>query len=223
MARKLCNICNTRPVDSAAGISGACVPCYEEGGWENAHQDNNHNGLTEVLRAVMETEKDRTGADVYKIGAVELRKVAQKAKVKNAAKFKSAELRAEILRTVEVEQAGCWICHPELNEAQKVSKTRAPSIGEKKSRVGQKINVPLRAPGELKAAVVERAAVNLPVQVSSNKDGSVTLDITTPTFVMVLAWDRLGRYDYDRSVASVNGKAKKVRNVAEALRLLTEA
>jgi hypothetical protein len=65
--------------------------------------------------------------------------------------------------------------------------------------------------------------VNLPVQVSSNKDGSVTLDITTPTFVMILAWDSYGRYDYARSVASVNGKAKKVRNVAEALRLITEA
>lgn len=223
MARKLCNICNTRPVDKSIGISDMCVPCFEEGGWENSHGDRNHDGLTEVLTAVMETQKDRTGADAYVVGAVELRKLAPKAGVKNAAKMKSAELRAEILRVVEVEQAGCWICHPELNEAQKVSKTRAPSTGEKKSRVGQKINVPLRAPGELKAAVVERAAVNLPVQVSSNKDGSVTLDITTPTFVMILAWDALGRYDYDRSVASVNGRAKKVRNVAEALRLITEA
>jgi hypothetical protein len=222
MARKLCNICNTRPVDRAAGIEDSCVPCYEEGAWENTHQDEAHESLREVLASVMETEKDRTGADVYKIGAVELRKVAGKAGVKNAAKFKSAELRAEIVRVVETETAGCWICHPELNDAQKTSK-RAAQTGDRKSRVGQVINVPLRAPGEAKAAVVERAAVNLPVQVSSNKDGSVTLDITTPTFVMILAWDSYGRYDYARSVASVNGKAKKVRNVAEALRLITEA
>lgn len=223
MARKLCNICNTRPVDRAAGVSDMCVPCSEEGGWENTHQDRNHDGLTELLASVMETEKDRTGADVYKIGAVELRKLAPKAGVKNAAKFKSAELRAEILRVVEVEQRGCWMCHPELNEAQKVSKGRAPSTGEKKSRVGQVINVPLRAPGELKAAVVVRKAPeSLPVQVSSNKDGSVTLDITTPDFVLILGWDHLGRYDYERSVASIGGKAKKVRNVAEALRLIAQ-
>jgi len=210
MARKLCNTCNTRPVDKAAGISDACVPCYEEGGWENCHGDRDHDGL-QVILAALETA-----------GAVELRKLAPKAGVKNAGQHKSAELREIIREAIRTEIAGCWICFPELNEAQKVSKTRAPSTGEKKSRVGQVINVPLRAPGELKAAVVERAAVNLPVQVSSNKDGSVTLDITTPTFVMILAWDALGRYDYERSVASINGKAKKVRNVAEALRLITE-
>lgn len=212
MTKKICNICNIRPVDKAAGIDDACVPCYEEGAWENAHNDGDHDGLQAILKGLDET------------GAVALRKLAGNPhiKIKNAAKFKSAELRVLIREAIEQEQHGCWICHPELNEAQKAKKRRKASTAERPSRKGQKIHVPLRATGEEKAAEVAKAAPNAPVKVEREKYGTVRLDITTPTFVLILAWDERGRYNYAGSVASVGGKQKKVRNVSEALRMLAE-
>ena len=209
MAKKICNICNTRPV-SKGGLQDACDPCWDEGGWENTHNDNHHDELSEVAEAAKTA------------GAVELRKLAPKARIKNGAKHKSAELRALILAAVEEEQTGCWICHPELNEAQKMKKTRKASDGERPSRKGQTITVPLRALGEAKAAVVVNAAPEAPIKVEREKYGTVRLDLTTPNFVLILAWDEQGRYNYDGSMASVGGKAKKVRNVKEALRLLAE-
>lgn len=209
MARKLCNICNTRPVDAAAGISDACVPCYDEGTWENQHQDDRHDELNEIL------------AGLGTAGAVELRKLAPRAGVKNAGQFKSAELRVKIREAIEATEAGCWICHLELNEARKPK--RAASTGEKKSRVGQKINVPMRAPGELKAAVVVKAAgeSNCVLQVLGGD--IAVLEVQMNSVTIRLAWDAFGRYDYASSAASVNGHTKKVRNVAEALRLITGA
>lgn len=211
MARKLCNICNIRPVDKAAGIDDACVPCYEEGGWENAHSDNAH----EALSAVAE--------DAKTAGAVELRKIAPKAGIKSAAKYKSAELRAMILEAVEREQTGCWICHPELNEAQKTPRAprkRAASVVGI-SRKGQKINVPLRAPGELKAQVVIRAAGEERAALTMLGGGVCVLDVSIDgTTTLHLAWDADGRYDYPRAYVAQNGKRKSVRNVAEALRLI---
>lgn len=209
MARKLCNICNTRPADPAAAVTDMCVPCFEEGGWENEHGDERHDERNEILLA-LETA-----------GAVELRKLAPKVGIKNAGQHKSAQLREMIREAIIAETQLCWICHPELNKAKRTK--RAASEGPKISRKGQKINVPLTAPGEVKAAVVVRAAgEKAPVQVESESGGTVKLEITTPTFVLTLAWDAMGRYDYDRAVASVKGRSRKVRNVAEALRLLTE-
>lgn len=207
MAKKICNICNVRPVDRMAAIEDACVPCYEEGGWENAHQDNGHDELNEVLAKLDET------------GAVELRKLAPKHGVKNAGKFKSAELREMIRVAIRRETVGCWICFPELNEAQKVKKTRTPSE-VKVSRKGQKINVPLRAPGELKAAVVIRAAGEDRVTLRVIGDAA-TLDVDLGNgHTLHLAWDGAGRYDYAEAFVSVGGKRKAVRNVAEALRII---
>lgn len=49
MAAKLCNICNKRRpytgskgTETAAHGSEMCNYCYEEGGWENTHQDEEH-------------------------------------------------------------------------------------------------------------------------------------------------------------------------------------
>lgn len=75
MARKLCTICNTRTQytgpgdDPAPRLSESCNPCYTEGGWENTHSDENHEGG-------------------------------------------------------QGDTDGCWICHPELNLAQKVTTRR---------------------------------------------------------------------------------------------------
>lgn len=211
MAKKICNICNTRPV-SKGGLQDACDPCWDEGGWENTHNDNHHDELSEVAEAA------RTA------GAVELRKLAPKAGIKNGAKHKSAELRAMILAAVEREQTGCWICHPELNEARmekKIRKPRKASEGERPSRKGQKINVPLRARGEAKAAVVIKAAGEEKAALNSLMGGAVSLTVALRDGVtLYLAWDAEGRYDYAEAYVSVGGKKKAVRNVAEALRII---
>jgi len=198
------------------------MPCYVEGGWENTHSDGAHDVLTVLGAKVNEFTRDRTGAKVFVTGAVELRKLAPKAGIKNAAKHKSAELRGMILDAIRLEQDGCWICHPELNEALKVAKTRTATTGERISRKGQKINVPLRAPGELKAHVVLRAAnvgeKRAKLQILGL--GAAILDIDLGHATLHLAWDAEGRYDYAEARFTKNGKSSKVRNVAEALRLI---
>lgn len=51
MAAKLCNVCGKRRVGTtgedpaSAKHSGMCGLCYDEGGWENTHQDNNHEAI----------------------------------------------------------------------------------------------------------------------------------------------------------------------------------
>lgn len=207
MARKICNICNIRPVDKNAGIQDACMPCYEEGGWENAHSDNAHDTLTEVAEAA------KTAS------AVELRKLAPKAGIKNAGQHKSAELRAMIVDAVEAEQTGCWICHPELNEAQRTPKTRKASTGERPSRVGQVINVPLRAPGEVKAEVTMKKIGKPQASNISTSAGNVVLSVTLVGLTLRLVWDAEGHYNYAASSATLDGNPRKVRNVAEALRI----
>lgn len=75
MAATLCNVCNIRrPYTGAKGTETAahgsemCNYCYEEGSWENSHNDEGHDEPT--------------------------------------------------IATPELTD-GCWICHPELNLAQK--------------------------------------------------------------------------------------------------------
>lgn len=205
MAKEICNICNKRPV-SREVRNQMCDPCRIESEWENEHSDRGHSFLSGVAEAAKT------------VGAVELRKLAPKAGIKNAGQHKSAELRVLILAAVETEQAGCWECHPELNEAQMEPKTRKAPEGERPSRKGQVINVPLRAQAEVKAAVVVKAAPA--AQVYVNKNGSATLKLELNGLKLELAWDADGRYDYPASSATLGGKSRKVRNVAEALRLI---
>lgn len=220
MAKKICNICNIRPVDRMAAIPDACVPCYEEGSWENQHQDSDHSALIDLAEAVKATKRDRSGAEVFVAGAVELRRLAQKVGVKNAGKHKSAELRALILAAVEAEQDGCWICHPELNEALQTPKTRKASEGERPSRKGQKINVPLRAAGEVKALVVIKAAGEERATLRILGGMVAVLDVDLGHATLHLAWDAEGRYDYAEAYVKEGDKKKAVRNVAEALRII---
>jgi hypothetical protein len=44
-AKKVCNICNKRPVGNNVGISDMCQLCADEGGWENTHNDNGHEDI----------------------------------------------------------------------------------------------------------------------------------------------------------------------------------
>lgn len=43
MARKMCNSCQTRPAGSN-NMAELCEACYDYAGWENQHQDDNHEG-----------------------------------------------------------------------------------------------------------------------------------------------------------------------------------
>lgn len=83
MARKICNVCNARPVgygtngdQRQAQSMDLCTPCYEEGGWENTHSDFAHDAEAEHM---VQQGNNEAGHRVE----------------------------------------GCWICFPELNDAQK--------------------------------------------------------------------------------------------------------
>lgn len=85
----ICNVCNKRRAytgskgtETAAHGSGMCNYCYEEGGWENSHQDEGHD--------LPGMNSDPTVTD------------------------------------------DCWICHPELNLAQRFT---AGNTGPRKQGV----------------------------------------------------------------------------------------
>jgi hypothetical protein len=94
MARKLCNVCGKRP--AANFTNGQCDPCDQEGGWENTHNDGDHETVQESLEDV---EYGKT----------------------------NHKTEAEYLAWLKVQReevAGCWICYPELNLAQKEPKAK---------------------------------------------------------------------------------------------------
>lgn len=211
-----CDICNIRK--GVSTLNGMCEPCHTEGEWENEHSDFRHEEATARLGKVLIA------------GAVELRKLAA-GLVKNYGKMKSAELREDLLEalrkelgTNEAEMAGCWICRPELNEAQKAPKAKRQVLNptvERKSRVGQIVNVPVRAPGIIKAEVVKKK-LDRPVVINEMGFGRVSLVFSGVNETLTLIWDEEGRYDYENSKAVTDGQARKVRNVAEALRMFAK-
>lgn len=118
----------------------------------------------------------------------------------------------------ENQDDSCWLCFPELNEA---TKAYAPRTGT--SREGMVVHVTIRASALDKAAEViaqipnaESYAIKIVKPVKRN--GHVTkLTFTSATQDFDLRWDQAGRFV--GGTVSEDGKARKVRNVAEALRL----
>lgn len=178
----ICNVCDKRR--ASKNSNGMCEPCYEEGGWENTHDDANHAEIAEII--------EHAGHDQL-----------------------NESDKAEV-----VNMAACWICHPELNRAQQ------PLRGGR-SRAGMVI---IAKGSEIHKSETFRAAaqaagwsVNVLGSVNIAEDGE-----EQERFVAVakkgddkieLAWN--GRaYDYPTSGATFGGKARKVRNLKEALRLL---
>lgn len=186
--RTACTICLLRPAASPATRSAAgmtsdmkyCVPCFDEAGWENTHNDGNHEGIAE--------------------------KVAAKKRLTPNQKAEQATM------------ADCWICHEELNEAKKGYTPRQGT-----SRAGMTINVSIRAGGETKAAETEaqmetRQPGAFQVKVTTNKKtGDVAMTAKGGNQSFILFWDARGRFT--GGSVTENGKARKIRNVAEALRL----
>lgn len=117
------------------------------------------------------------------------------------------------------EESVCWICNPELNPANANYRLRTGT-----SRLGMIINVPLRADGKTKAGVVaDKLAPRFATKVSTRKGiTTLTLDFAGDVSFK-LRWDADGHYLYAASTATVNGKVRKVRNVAEALRIAAAA
>lgn len=105
MAAKLCNVCGKRRnyTGTGPGVEAAshgielCNYCYTEGGHENSHSDYDHQGIL--------------------AGEVQWGQTTHKTK---------DEFEAWI-QEVKDEAKECWICHPELNLAQKPVKAKAAS------------------------------------------------------------------------------------------------
>jgi hypothetical protein len=194
MARsRICSICQKRPVGSGNGSDpkhaatmGYCAPCLEEGEWENTHGDDGH----ETCPTLEEINDP-------------------------SAEWSDAKDKENAL-AVRVEIAECWICHPELNEAQKEYKIRNGS-----TREGMKIHVTIRASGVTKA---EETAAQLDesyeakVSKPTKRNGQVTKLIFASTAQsFLLSWDHRGRFV--TGTVTEAGKTRKLRNVAEAIRL----
>lgn len=122
------------------------------------------------------------------------------------------DLAKELAYVAEIREAmkACPICHPEIV---------ANSAHSGSSRAGMVINVPLRADGRTKAVKVsEKLVATNDVKIRRFK-GAEILTATLPGGELKLVWDAQGRYQYGES--TFNGR--KVRNVAEALRLAVTA
>lgn len=107
---------------------------------------------------------------------------------------------------------GCWVCYPELNRA---SASYVMTKGS--SREGMKINVTLRADGAQKAAETGTLFVALGWKGEAIVEQTVKLTVIRRDSVIELHWDSKGRFLFGTITAA--GKTRKVRNVAEALRL----
>jgi hypothetical protein len=195
-----CAICLRRPPMTSAmlhreGLSSSfndmCFPCYIAAGWENTHSDNAHE----------------------EIAAYE---ASDKGKGTRAPLIKPADMQAEIQI-----MANCWICHPELDESRADYTQRAGT-----SRAGMQLATPVRLSGEGKAAIIAEkvtAATAATAEVKVSKH-YVKLTIVLPqeinNITITLVWDHAGHTLYDMFAVTVAGKARKIRNVSDALRLV---
>lgn len=103
----------------------------------------------------------------------------------------------------------CPICHPEIV---------ANSAHSGSSRLGMVINVPLRADGRTKAETVAARLDALKIDAKIRRfKGDEILTAKIGDKELKLTWDAQGRYVY--ALSSFNGR--KVRNVSEALRIVT--
>jgi hypothetical protein len=110
----------------------------------------------------------------------------------------------------------CWTCHPELNMA---SPEYVAPRGT--SRAGMVMTVPVRAAGISKAEVTASkfAAIGTKSKITVENERTY-LSALVKDGAITLVWDQRGRYDYNASSITVNGKTNKIRNVSEAHRLV---
>jgi hypothetical protein len=109
---------------------------------------------------------------------------------------------------------GCWVCFPELDES---AADYTPRTGT--ARSGMVLNTKNGQTGEEKAATVAEALKHLNLATHVEKGRVILAGDDGGNFTFELVWDRRGRYQYGPSIFTVAGKTRKVRNVAEMLRL----
>jgi hypothetical protein len=190
-----CEICKTRPQMPKAKMKaehGVDFP-YCEPCLEEANWENVH-------------------SDDDHEGLLNRAKTAKEANVKN---------KAEILAALErhhKEIEHCWICQPELNEASKDYVARSAGT----SRKGMVMNVKRSMGPVEKAAVVVAAVEALKGETKTRKaKGAIFLTATTAAGVLKTSWDPRGYHEAATSTwTQADGKVRKIRNVAQCLRLL---
>lgn len=114
--------------------------------------------------------------------------------------------------SVRTETETCWICHPEFNKAKASYTARVGT-----SRQGIVLTVPPKADAKTKALTVAERIEGQHFEKGSVKVRTAKGVTTLRAGELTLTWDAKGRFLAEGS--SVNGK--KVRNVSEALRVLS--
>lgn len=207
MSKKICTICNVRPVAPASQLPAAgmpyCVPCCTQADWENMHSDFGH---TEIMNATSHLELES-------LTRSELAQMIETLPIHGAAKgitsrTKKAEIIDLIRTRVADETRGCWICHPDLDET---SAEYAPKGTSRKGMV-------VTAKGDVttKSALVANALKNtsgVTAKIVTTKTGITTLVAKADGVEIEITWES-DRYVTGRIAG------KKVRNVAEALRVI---
>jgi hypothetical protein len=182
-----CTICETRPQDPEVKRETGhpyCRPCLTEAEYENTHGDYDHEGI---------------GA-----GTVEFGQTTHKTK----SAFNAW------LKDVKKDMEQCWVCHPELNEAQAEYKQRTGT-----SRQGIVLNVPLRASGKEKAAHVSERFGKPYTTTTATRKGVVIFKAVNGNSGCEIRWDLMGHLVI--AEVTVGDKTRKARNVSEVLRLLS--
>jgi hypothetical protein len=222
MAAKICSICNLRPIPSLkvrddAGMSrdmDYCVPCYDEAGWENTHSDQAHEYFAETFASApvacseegcsrLEAHKGRHGS-------------ATKAETKIVDAY-LAEFQPDQVEAIQAEMENCWLCRPELNQAKREYVQRAGI-----SRKGQVIHAKGDVTEKSRVLVEAIEAAGGTAKVTKSR-GEIKLSGECPRGLIEVRWDARGRYQYGPSVFYPAGSVKinKIRNVSEALRLIS--
>lgn len=195
MNAKTCSICETRPAATGvrktnAGMSSDMDYCVPC--FEESGWENTHS--------------DRAHETFEKL-------TVRGSSFKNKADLDA--YKAEMREETKI----CWICNPEINEAK-----REYTVRQGTSRAGMVINVSIRAAGETKAAetttqlqaLVGEGETKAKVA-TAKKTGDVSLLLQTGKQEFLLFWDARGRFT--GGSVKENGKVRKVRNVAEVLRI----
>lgn len=186
-----CEICKVRPQMSSA---------------EKAERGNFPFCSEDLTLAYMENEhSDNAHTEIAAYEA------SDKGKGTSAPLSDAAAMQAEF----EI-MAKCWVCHPELDETLKEYVKRSGT-----SRAGIQMATPVRTDGQTKAEVVaaKLEAVKAAAKITASKS-IVKLSVKVGETEIVLAWETTGRTRYDLFVVTVAGKARKIRNVSDALRML---
>jgi len=209
-----CRICEVRPIgsDDAKAIE-LCNGCYELAGWENTHNDDDHDRLNKIEAFDFEAAK-----------IADLKNFANELRIKLSRNERTRPTITAAIKSHQEDLAkntvtdSCWVCRPELDTTAKPYTVRKGT-----SRSGLVRNVPARAAGEAKAMLVsEKLAARYATRIDKSEKDRVVLELTNAGDVSFrLSWTLDGHYLFNDTNLKIEGKTnRKVRNVSELLRTL---